>query len=87
MPNFMGGDHGWEYMIGGERRAARKLSELWRASETYAFLEEADPRGFARETREVLRVLAFRMMRENDELYPLVEAVETEAPRSVIRSR
>ena len=37
---------------------------------------EADPRAFARDTREVLRVLAFRMMRENDELYPLVDAIE-----------
>jgi serine/threonine protein kinase len=48
---------------------------------------EADPRAFARETREVLRVLAFRMMRENDELYPLVESVENEAPRSATRPR
>jgi len=46
MPNYMRGDDAWEFMIGGERRAARKLSELWRASDTYAFLEEADPRGF-----------------------------------------
>ena len=47
---------------------------------------EADPRAFARETREVLRVLAFRMMRENDELYPLVESVETGARRTVTGS-
>ena len=37
---------------------------------------EADNAGFVRDTREVLRVLAFRMMRENEELYPLVEAAE-----------
>jgi hypothetical protein len=35
-----------------------------------------DPRAFIRETREVLRVLAMRMMRENDELYPLVDAAD-----------
>jgi prepilin-type N-terminal cleavage/methylation domain-containing protein/prepilin-type processing-associated H-X9-DG protein len=45
MPNFMKGDDGWEQQIGGERHSARRLSELWRSSETYAFLEEADPRG------------------------------------------
>jgi len=46
MPNFMAGDNGWEWQIGGERQSAKKLSQLWRAAENYAFLEEADPRGF-----------------------------------------
>jgi len=46
MPNYMRGDDAWELQIGGERRVPRRLSQLWRASETVAFLEEADPRGF-----------------------------------------
>jgi hypothetical protein len=37
----------------------------------------ADPPGFVRETREILTRLAFRMVRENDELYPLVETAES----------
>lgn len=46
MPNYMAGDDGWELHIGGERRSAKRLSQLWRPSDNYAFLEEADPRGF-----------------------------------------
>jgi hypothetical protein len=36
---------------------------------------EADTVTFARECRRILRLLAMRMMRENDELYPLADAV------------
>jgi len=46
MPNYMRGDDGWEQQIGGERRVPRLLSQLWRASDNFAFVEEADPRGF-----------------------------------------
>jgi hypothetical protein len=35
---------------------------------------EAEPVAFARECRKVLKLLAMRMMRENDELYPLADA-------------
>ena len=35
---------------------------------------EADPGGFVKETREILTRLAFRMVKENEELYPLVDA-------------
>lgn len=45
MPNFMAGDDAWELQIGGERKSAKKLSQLWRPSDNFAFLEEADPRG------------------------------------------
>jgi hypothetical protein len=37
---------------------------------------EADVAGFADETRALLMTLATRMLRENDELYPLVDASE-----------
>ena len=37
---------------------------------------EADPFVFVSETRELLMRLAVRMVRENDELYPLVDAAE-----------
>lgn len=46
MPNYMRGDDVWEDYIGGERRVPRLLSQLWRPSDNFAFLEEADPRGF-----------------------------------------
>jgi hypothetical protein len=36
----------------------------------------ADPQAFVTETRELLARLAFRMVRENDELYPLVESAD-----------
>jgi prepilin-type N-terminal cleavage/methylation domain-containing protein/prepilin-type processing-associated H-X9-DG protein len=45
MPNYMRGDDSWERQIGGERYVARRLSQLWRPADNYAFLEEADPRG------------------------------------------
>jgi len=35
---------------------------------------EAEPRVFAKDTRKVLKTLWMRMCRENDELYPLVDA-------------
>jgi hypothetical protein len=37
-----------------------------------------DPSGFARSTRAVLRALGVRMARENEELYPLVDAAEAD---------
>ncbi|MBL8762956.1 MAG: type II secretion system protein [Phycisphaerae bacterium] len=45
MPNYIAGDDGWEQQIGGETRSARRLSDLWRPAENFAFLEESDPRG------------------------------------------
>jgi len=45
MPNCMAGDDKWEADIGGEKRSAKKLSDLWRPSDNFAFLEESDPRG------------------------------------------
>ncbi|MGE3109010.1 MAG: prepilin-type N-terminal cleavage/methylation domain-containing protein [Phycisphaerales bacterium] len=45
MPNFLFGDDSWEDQIGGGRRTVRRLSQLWRPADTFAFLEEADPRG------------------------------------------
>jgi prepilin-type N-terminal cleavage/methylation domain-containing protein/prepilin-type processing-associated H-X9-DG protein len=45
MPNYLRGDDAWEQQIGGERRVARRMSELWRPADCFAFLEEADPRG------------------------------------------
>ncbi len=46
MPNFMAGDDTWENDIGGERRSAKRLGDLWRPSDNFIFLEESDPRGF-----------------------------------------
>lgn len=37
---------------------------------------ERDPAAFAKDTRRVLKVLWSRMMRENDELYPLVDGAD-----------
>jgi hypothetical protein len=37
---------------------------------------EADPFVFVDQTRDVLTRLAFRLVRENEELYPLVEAAD-----------
>jgi len=45
MPNYIAGDDQWERDIGGERRAAKRQSDLWRPSDNFAFLEESDPRG------------------------------------------
>jgi serine/threonine-protein kinase len=39
----------------------------------------ADPHAFVTETRELLTRLAFRMVRENDELYPLVDTADHRA--------
>ncbi len=44
MPNCLGGDQGWETMVGG-RRVARRTTQLRRPGESFAFIEEADPRG------------------------------------------
>ena len=44
MPNFLNGDAYWEGQIGGFR-PVKRLSQLWRPSDTFAFLEESDPRG------------------------------------------
>jgi hypothetical protein len=38
---------------------------------------QANGSGFVKETREILMRLAFRLTRENEELYPLVEASES----------
>lgn len=45
MPNFLGGPDQWEVTIGAGPRAVRRLDQLWRSSEHFAFLEESDPRG------------------------------------------
>jgi len=44
MPNVMNGDTYWEGQIGGTR-PVKRLSQLWRPSDTFTFLEESDPRG------------------------------------------
>jgi prepilin-type N-terminal cleavage/methylation domain-containing protein/prepilin-type processing-associated H-X9-DG protein len=44
MPNYLAGDDADEQLRGGHR-CFRRLSQLWRPSENYATLEEADPRG------------------------------------------
>ncbi|MGZ3475306.1 MAG: hypothetical protein ACXWUG_14235, partial [Polyangiales bacterium] len=36
----------------------------------------ADPAAYAKDTRRALKTLWVRMMRENDELYPMVDAAE-----------
>ncbi len=45
-------------------------SKRWPTTESIT----ADPAGFARDTKRVLKTLWMRMCRENDELYPLVDA-------------
>ena len=71
---------------GGVRTHARELfdevGDLYAAFHGYAARWpsaasiEADPPGFVRETREILTRLAFRMVRESDELYPMVEKAD-----------
>ncbi len=54
-----------------------RFSENWRSAEAV----REDPKRFARETVELLQRLGQRMTRENEELYPLVDALdETPAP-------
>ena len=43
----------------------------WPSAEAIA----ADPAGFVRDTRDVMRILGTRMRRENDELYPMADRV------------
>lgn len=45
MPNFLAGPDQWEQYIGAGQRAARRLDQLWKSSQHFAFLEESDPRG------------------------------------------
>lgn len=45
MPNFLAGADQWEVYIGAGPRSVRRLDQLWRSSEHFAFLEESDPRG------------------------------------------
>ncbi len=45
MPNFLAGPDTWEVYIGAGPRAARRVDQLWKSAEHFAFLEESDPRG------------------------------------------
>ncbi|MCG3128179.1 MAG: hypothetical protein CHACPFDD_03055 [Phycisphaerae bacterium] len=44
MPNYLSGDAGWESSIGGTRVSAR-VTQLRRPADSFAFVEESDPRG------------------------------------------
>ncbi|MCC6357690.1 MAG: type II secretion system protein [Phycisphaerales bacterium] len=44
IPNYLNGDQGWETMIGGGKVAVRTAS-IRRASDSFSFIEESDPRG------------------------------------------
>ena len=44
MPNCMNGDPGWERTVGG-KNVTTQISSIRRPADSYAFLEESDPRG------------------------------------------
>lgn len=44
IPNYLNGDTAYDLTVGG-RKIFRRMSELWRPSDNYAFVEESDPRG------------------------------------------
>jgi prepilin-type N-terminal cleavage/methylation domain-containing protein/prepilin-type processing-associated H-X9-DG protein len=44
MPNFLDGDPGWEAGIGG-RSVAKRVTQILRTADSFAFIEESDPRG------------------------------------------
>lgn len=46
MTNFLNGDQGYEDSVGGTQKILKRLSELRRAGDSFAFVEESDPRGF-----------------------------------------
>jgi prepilin-type N-terminal cleavage/methylation domain-containing protein/prepilin-type processing-associated H-X9-DG protein len=46
MTNFLNGDQAFENSVGGTLRVLRRLSQLRRPSDSFAFVEESDPRGF-----------------------------------------
>lgn len=44
MPNYLNGDAGWQVTIGGAKLSTR-VTDIVRAGDSFAFLEESDPRG------------------------------------------
>ena len=61
--------------MGGIYRDFESLLHAWDSPRAIA----ADPKGFARELRNLFRVLAKRVEREDGELYPMVDRVEAQA--------
>jgi iron-sulfur cluster repair protein YtfE (RIC family) len=55
--------------MGGLAKEFREYADRW-----VAYAIDSDWKGFQRETTEILTVLARRMKREEQELYPLLEA-------------
>lgn len=46
IPNYLNGDPVYEQQtVGSGRRPAKRMSELWRPADNFAFVEESDPRG------------------------------------------
>jgi hypothetical protein len=58
--------------VGGIYDAFAGYSAAWPTAASI----EADPGGFAKQTRELFTTLAVRMVRENQELYPLVDSLD-----------
>lgn len=46
MTNFLNGDQAFENSVGGTLKVLTRLSQLRRAGDSFAFVEESDPRGF-----------------------------------------
>lgn len=63
--------------MGGLTNNYADFASRWRASEALL----ADPAGFKREWTELVGALAFRIQRENAELYPLADAVSDASER------
>ena len=63
---------GYAHEMGGIRGAFTEYLGHW----TTAAHIKADPDGFTRETHELFKVLGNRIQRENNQLYPLLEALE-----------
>jgi prepilin-type N-terminal cleavage/methylation domain-containing protein/prepilin-type processing-associated H-X9-DG protein len=46
IPNYLNGDQTYEYNDeGGTMKIAKRMSDLWRPADNFAFVEESDPRG------------------------------------------
>lgn len=45
MPNFLNGDPGWEVAAGGTT-VAQRTTQIRKPADSFAFIEESDPRGF-----------------------------------------
>jgi prepilin-type N-terminal cleavage/methylation domain-containing protein/prepilin-type processing-associated H-X9-DG protein len=46
IPNYLNGDQVYETTnIGGTGKVVRRMTDLWRPADNYAFVEESDPRG------------------------------------------